>query len=135
MKKIIFSLLILLLGSLLVTGCDGFTPLLPPNNEYDEENTTLDYIQVLPAQVEMKVNQSIKFEVKAFNSDHKPIAMDPSNVEKWSAMYSCLGCGIVWNIFPTMGCLQTTFTPQRTGAYEVWVKYDRVWKKADVDVY
>lgn len=139
MKKIILSLLLFLLGTILITGCDGFSPSLP-NDEYDEENTELSYIKVIPSQTTMKVNQSKKFEVKAYNSDNKMIAIDASQI-KWSARYkSCVIC-IEWKLSPIQGSTQTTFTPtnpEKTGKYEVWANYGGTggeWAKAEVEVY
>ena len=136
MKKVVISLLMLFLVVFLMSGCNGITP-SPSDNEYDEENTELAYIKVLPNQVEMSVNQSKKFEAKAYNSDNKLIAMDASIV-KWSARYtSCIFC-IEWQLSPTQGSTQTTFTPtnpEKTGNYEVWANYGGKWAKADVTVY
>jgi len=136
MKKVIISLLMLFLVVFLMSGCNGIVP-STPDDEYDEENMELAYIKVLPNQVEMSVNQSKKFEVKAYNSDNKLIAMDASIV-KWSARYtSCIFC-IEWQLSPTQGSTQTTFTPtnpEKTGNYEVWANYGGKWAKADVTVY
>ena len=136
MKKVIVSLLMLFLVVFLMSGCNGITP-SPSDNEYDEENTELAYIKVLPNQVEMSVNQSKKFEVKAYNSENMLIAIDASQV-KWSARYtSCIFC-IEWKLSPTQGFTQTTFiptNPEKTGNYEVWVNYEGEWAKATVEVY
>jgi hypothetical protein len=136
MKKVYFILFIIsFLIPIFFTGCDGFTPLIP-EGEYDEENTVLEYLKVLPSSVEMSVNQSKKFEVEAYNSDGKLIAIDISQV-KWTCTYECMGCGVVCKLSSTQGSLQTTFTPQRTGEYKVWAKYEGTeirWAKADVEV-
>ncbi len=49
MKKVVVSLLMLFLVVFLMSSCNGITP-SPSDNEYDEENTELAYIKVLPAQ-------------------------------------------------------------------------------------
>ena len=134
MKKVYASFLILLLVALLISGCDGFIP--NPNEEYDEENTELAYLKVIPSQATMKVNQSKKFEVKAYNTEDNLIRIDASEV-KWVATYECLACGKVWKLSPTEGSLQTTFTPtnpEKLGSYEVWANYKGKWAKADVEV-
>jgi hypothetical protein len=134
MKKVYASFLILLLVALLISGCEGFIPDNP--EQYDEENTELDYLKVIPSQATMKVNQSKKFEVKAYNTDDNLIRIDASEV-KWVAKYQCLACGKVWKLSPTEGSLQTTFTPtnpEKLGSYEVWAKYKGKWAKADVEV-
>lgn len=119
----------------LLTGCDGFTPSLP-GDEYDQENTLLEHLKVVPSQAIMSVNQSKKFEVKAYNSDNNLISIDVSQV-KWVAAYECSACGKVWNLSPTQNSLQTTFTPLATGSYKVWAKFEGTevkWAKADVEV-
>ena len=132
MKKVYTSFLILLLAALLISGCDGFIPSLP-EDEYDEENTVLDHIKVFPAKVEMSINESKIFEVKAYNSDNNLIRIDVAEV-KWVAVYQCSLCGKVWKLSPAEGSLQTTFTPLETGNYKVWAKYKGEWAKADVEV-
>lgn len=126
MIKKICLLILLLLFAFFIAGCEVYDPLLP-NEEYDEENTELAYLTIIPAEVEMEVNQSKKFEIKAYNSDDKLIAMDIAKFEKWVAMYSCFGCGIVWGISPITGSFQTTFTPYKAGRYTISAKYDGEW--------
>ena len=130
MKKVYLSILIICISIFLLTACNGIAP-STPDDEYDEENTVLDYIKVLPGQEEMSVNQSKKFEVKAYNSDNKLIAIDASQV-KWVAAYECVACGVVWKLSPTQNSLQTTFTPLETGDFKVWANYEGKWAKADV---
>jgi hypothetical protein len=131
MKKVYTSFLIILLAVLLITGCDGFIPDNP--EQYYEENTELDYLKVIPSHVTMKVNESKKFEVKAYNTDDNLIRIDASEV-KWVATYQCPNCGKVWKLSPAKGSLQTTFTPLKAGSYEVWANYMGKWAKADVEV-
>ncbi|MDD4896685.1 MAG: hypothetical protein PHS21_07970 [Atribacterota bacterium] len=123
--------------ALLVTGCNGFTLSLP-NEEYDQENTELAYLKIFPAEAEIKVNQSKAFEVKAYNSDSKLIAMDVSKI-KWSARWTtCISC-IEWTLTPTQGSATTIFTPtnpEKTGKYIVFANYGGTEGKwADADVY
>lgn len=138
MKKVYLSILIIFLSAFLLTACDGIAP-STPDDEYDEENTELAYIKVFPAQAEMIVNQSKKFEVKAYNSDNNLIALDPSQI-KWVCTYECPSCGVVWKLSPTQGSLQTTFTPinpEKIGKYKVWAKFEGTevkWAKAEVEV-
>lgn len=135
MKKTVLFLLVTCFMVLLLNGCNGFTPSLP-NDEYDEENTALAYIKVIPAKAEMKVYQSKNFEVRAYNLENKLIAIDASQV-KWSARYtSCYLC-VEWKLSPTQGSTQTIFTPtnpEKPGKYEVWANYSGEWAKAIVEV-
>lgn len=135
MKKTELLLLITCFIVLLLNGCNGFTPSLP-NDEYDEENTELAYIKVIPAKAEMKVNQSKNFQVKAYNSENKLIAIDISKI-RWIATYQCLACGVVPKLSPTENSMKTTFTPPVSGNYKVWAKFegaDIKWAKAEVAV-
>ncbi len=135
MKKLILIIMIIFLSAFLLNGCDGFTPSMP-NDEYDEENTELSYIKVLPGSAELSVNQSKKFEVKAYNSDDNQIEIDVAKI-KWVVTYECPVCGVVWKLSPTQNSLQTTFTPLDTGSYEVWAKFEGTevkWAKANVEV-
>jgi len=135
MKKSYVSLLIMIfLSVFLMSGCDSFIP-STPDVEYDEENTELAYIRVIPFKKEMSINQSQIFEVKAYNSDDKLIAMNPSKVEKWVAVQSCGIGNVEGNIFPTKGSLQTTFTPYEAGSFKVHIKYGEIWSYANVEVY
>jgi hypothetical protein len=138
MKKVCLSLLIIIMFSVLITGCDGFNPLIS-NEDYDEDNTELAYLKIFPSQTTMNVNQSKTFEVKAYNSDNKLIAMDVSQI-KWSARYtSCYFC-VEWTLSPTQGSVKTVFTPinpEKKGKYKVFVNYggqSGKWAEANVEV-
>ncbi len=134
MKKInqLSLIIIAVVIVILISGCDSIIP-VNPGEEYDEENTILEYIRVIPGKVDMAVNQSQKFELKGYNSENRLIAMDPSLV-KWVATHSC-GMGmVVWNLSPKKGSLQTTFTPLEAGNYKIWVNYDGKWARAEVSV-
>jgi len=125
MKKLYIPiLLIIFLMTFLMSGCDEFIP-SAPEDEYDDENIELSYLKVVPAGVEMTFNQTQKFEVKAYNSDNKLIALDPAQI-KWSARYTlCYGC-LDFKLSPTINSLHTNFTPTnpgKPGKYEVWVNY------------
>jgi hypothetical protein len=135
MKKLILLIFIIFLSAFLFIGCDGVVP-STPGDEYDEENTELSYLKVLPGSTELKVNQSKKFEVKAYNSDNNLVAIDVTKV-KWVATYECPVCGVVWKLSPTKNSLQTTFTALEAGSYEVWAKFEGTevkWAKANVEV-
>jgi len=138
------NLLILLVvtivtASMVISGCSGLTPTTNSNEEYDDFNTVLDRLKVIPGNVEIKFNQSQKFEVKAYNSDNKQINIDVTKL-KWTCSYQCIGCGVVCSVSPIYNSTQTTFkatNPKKTGRFEVWVNYDGVngkWAKAVVNV-
>lgn len=124
--------------TILISGCDGFAP-NNPNEEYDYENVVLDYIKIIPSNVEMNFNQSHKFEVKAYNSDNKQIVLDITKL-KWTCTYQCIACGVVCSVSPVFNSTVTTFKaidPKKTGRFEVWVNYGGTggkWAKAVVNV-
>lgn len=139
MEKSIFICLTFLFITLLFNGCStGIIP-DPPDDQYDDENTELSYIKVIPSNVELSFNQSKKFEVKAYNLDDRLIAMDTSQI-KWTCTYECIACGVVCSVSPLTGSTQTTFkatNPEKTGRFEVWVNYGGTggkWAKAVVQV-
>jgi len=136
MKKVYIALLIIMfLITVPLTGCDGFTPSVP-GDEYDEENTEVAYLKVFPASATLSANQAKKFEVKTYNSEDKLILPDLSKI-KWVCAYECIACGVVCDLSSTQGSLQTTFSAERTGEYEVWAKFEGTenkWAKAVVQV-
>ncbi len=134
MKNIIISLLIVCCIAFTLTGCEGLTPSVPDDGQ-DADDTALSYIKVLPEKLTMNIYQTQKFEVKGYNSEHKPVLLDSSKVEKWVSMYSCATCGIVWTISPTKESLYTNFSPHKAGHYTVHVKYGDKWANADVEAF
>lgn len=136
MKKVNLPIFIVMvvLTVVLLSGCDGFAPDNNPNKEYDQENTQLAMLKIVPATAKMKANQTKIFEVEAYNSDNRLIAMDISKFEKWVVIYQCMGCGTVWNISPTRGSFITKFTPYKAGQYTVSAKYDGIWVQIIVNV-
>ena len=129
MKKVnlFIFIAIVFLTAVLLTACDGFAPSNNPNQGYDQENTELAELKIIPAKVEMAINETQTFEVKAYNSENRLITMDINKFEKWVVMYQCMGCGTVWNISPTTGSFKTKFTPYRAGHYILSAKYDGIW--------
>lgn len=136
MKKVnlLIFIVVAFVAAILLSGCDGFVPDDNPNKEYDQENTQLASLKIVPSTAKMIVNQTKIFEVEAYNSDNKLIAMDINKFEKWAVMYQCMGCGTVWNISPTRGSFVTKFTPYRAGRYTVSAKYDGLWDQIIVNV-
>lgn len=136
MKKEYIALsIIVFMISILLTGCAGFSPSVP-DDEYDQENTEIAYLKVFPASATVVANQSKKFEVKAYNSEDKLVAPDITKI-KWACAYECIACGVVCKLSSTSASLQTTFSAERTGEYEVWAKYEGIenkWAKAVVQV-
>ncbi len=137
MKKekinLLYMIIILTAICILLTGCNSIIPGDTVDDKYDHINTEMRYIRIVPAKLELKINQPQVFEVKAYNSDNKLVAMNISQI-KWVVMYECSSCGIVWNISPTKGSQKTTFTPKKEGRYIINVNYKDEWGKATVTV-
>jgi hypothetical protein len=117
-KAYITLLLIIFLISVLLTGCAGISPSVP-DDEYDQENTEVAYLKVFPATATLSANQSKKFEVKVYNSEDKLILPDLSKI-KWVCAYECIACSVKCNLSSKQSSLETTFSADRTGEYEVW---------------
>ena len=134
-KSIMLLLVTALMVILLISGCDGIIS-NNPNPDYDEANTVVSYFKVTPAKIEMKVNQSQKFEVKGYNSDNRLVKIDLSKIE-WRGKFECGHCGQVWKLSPARNSQETSFTPKNKGKYWVYVKYEESegitkWANADV---
>lgn len=140
MKKtylLLFIAIITIIITILISGCDGFMPNNNPDVGYDEEDTILEYMKVVPNNIEMSVNQSQKFEVRAYNSNNKRITIDAYKI-KWIVAYQCPQCGVVWKLSSAKNSLETTFTPLKPGNYKIFVSYEETgieWPKANVTVH
>jgi hypothetical protein len=118
-------LIIIGIVSAIMAGCQGIVLDNNSGNEYDQVNTELAYLKVTPNKIEMNINQTQKFEVKAYNFDNRLIVLDTSKI-KWTCTYECIACGVVCDVYPMYDSAQTTFkitNPQKNGKFEVWVKY------------
>lgn len=134
MKKgnsLIFIIIVFTITAILISGCGSIISDIT-GEKYDEGNTELSYIKIFPEKIDMKVNQTKVFEIKAYNSKNRLITMDIAKFEKWVAVYACATCGTVWNIYPITGSFQTKFTPHKVGRYTVSAKYDGFWVQAVV---
>jgi len=134
-KAYIVLLMTTFLITILLTGCAGISP-SAPDDEYDQENIEVAYLKVFPSSATVGANQTKKFEVKAYNSEDKLVSPDLSKI-KWACAYECIACGVVCNLSSRQGSLQTTFSAERTGEYEVWAKFEGTenkWAKAVVQV-
>lgn len=118
-------LIIIGIVSAIMAGCQDIVLDNNSGNEYDQVNTELAYLKVTPNKIEMSINQTQKFEVKAYNFDNRLIVLDTSKI-KWTCTYECIACRVVCNVYPMYDSAQTTFkitNPQKNGKFKVWVKY------------
>lgn len=131
-----FILIITIIVFLLVSGCGDFVPNNDYVGEYEEENTKVSRLEIIPNKVEILTDQSQIFEVRAYNSENKLVPAEPSNI-KWSVSFQCWQCGVVWKITPIKNSLQTTFIPSKKGRYKIYIEYDDTavkWPEAVVTV-
>jgi hypothetical protein len=102
-------------------GCTGSNPIIPevnPNPSTDPDNNTVSYVKVSSASSTIKINQSLQFVVKGYNSDDEWVVLDKSKIKLWD--WSALGCPACFEEFvdlsPKSGSLTTTFSSGKAGS-------------------
>lgn len=126
-KFVLFMLFIVL--CVLFAGCSfntSLTPGLNPNPENGPEDNSVSYIKVIPSSDSAKVNQSIQFAVRGYNSDDQWVILDKSKVKawKWTVQGQCYNCiaGDV-ELSPKSGSLTTNFTSGVAGTFFIAAYY------------
>ena len=110
-------------------GCNGSNPILPeiinPNPTINPNNSTVSYVEVSAASSTIKINQSLQFVVKGYNSDNEWIILDKSKIKLWD--WSTLGCPACYEEFidlsPKSSSLTTTFSSGKTGTFYIVAYY------------
>lgn len=109
-------------------GCNGNNPIIPgidPNPSVNPENSTVSYIEVSASSSTIKINQSLQFVVKGYNSDDEWVVLDKSKIKLWD--WSILGCPDCFEGFidlsPKNGSLTTTFSSGKTGKFYIVAYY------------
>lgn len=109
-------------------GCNGSNPIIPevnPNPTVNPGNSTVSYVIVSAASSTIKINQSLQFVVKGYNSDDEWIILDKSKIKLWD--WSVLGCPDCFvefiNLSPKSGSLTTTFTSGMAGTFYIVAYY------------
>ena len=110
------------------TGCNGSIPIVPeinPNPSINPDNSTVSYVIVSADSSTIKINQSLQFVVKGYNSDDEWVILDKSKIKLWD--WSTLGCpdcveGFI-NLSPKSGSLTTTFSCGMTGTFYIVAYY------------
>ena len=108
-------------------GCNG-NPVVPeinPNPTVNPDNSTVSYVKVSATSSTIKINQSLQFVVKGYNSDDEWVILDKSKIKLWN--WSTLGCpdcfeGFI-NLSPKSGSLTTTFSSGKAGTFYIVAYY------------
>lgn len=127
-KKFIVILIIISMFVVIGTGCNSSNPIVPeinPNPSVNPDNSTVSYIKVIASSSIIKVNQSLQFVVKGYNSGDEWVILDKSKIKLWD--WSALGCpacfeGFV-NLSPKSGSLTTTFSSGKAGTFYIVAYY------------
>ena len=109
-------------------GCNGSNPIIPgidPNPSVNPDNSTVSYVEVRASYSTIKINQSLQFVMKGYNSDNEWVILDASKLKLWD--WSVLGCpdcflGFI-NLSPKSGSLTTTFSSGKTGTFYIVAYY------------
>jgi hypothetical protein len=110
-------------------GCTGSNPIIPeiidPNPTVNPNNSTVSYVEVSASSSTIKINQSLQFVVKGYNSDDEWIILDKSRIKLWD--WSALGCPACFEEFvdlsPKSGSLTTTFSSGKAGTFYIVAYY------------
>ena len=109
-------------------GCNGSNPIIPevnPNPSVNPDNGTVSYVEVSATSSTIKINQSLQFVVKGYNSDDEWVVLDKSKIILWD--WSTLGCPDCYEGFidlsPKSGSLTTTFSSGMTGTFYIVAYY------------
>lgn len=126
-KSILLFIMIFIFITMSI-GCNGSNPIIPevnPNPTVNPGNSTVSYIIVSAASSTIKINQSLQFVVKGYNSDDEWVVLDKSKIKLWD--WSALGCPSCFEGFidlsPKSGSLTTTFSSGKTGTFYIVAYY------------
>ena len=128
-KKFIVILIMISVFVFISTGCNGSNPIIPeiidPNPTVNPDYSTVSYVIVSAASSTTKINQSLQFVVKGYNSDDEWVILDKSKIKLWD--WSALGCPACYegfiNLSPKSGSLTTTFSSGKTGTFYIVAYY------------
>ena len=111
-------------------GCNGINPIIPgiidPNPTVNPDNSTVSYVKVSASSSTIKINQSLQFVVKGYNSDDEWVILDKSKIKYWvwSVQGQCYVCVKPYvTLTPQSSSLTTTFTSGVTGTFFIGASY------------
>ena len=127
-KKLILSLMMVSLSILFTIGCvsEYVAPaIIDPNPAVNPDNSTVSYVEVSAASSTIKIDQSLQFVVKGYNSDDEWVILDKSKIKLWD--WSTLGCPTCFegfiNLSPKSSSLTATFSSGKTGTFYIVAYY------------
>ena len=127
-KPILLFVMIIMLITINI-GCNDSNPIIPEiidsNPTVNPDNSTVSYVNVSASSSTIKINQSLQFVVKGYNSDDEWVILDKSKIKLWD--WSTLGCPACFeefiNLSPKSGSLTTTFSSGKTGTFYIVAYY------------
>ncbi|MBA7521772.1 hypothetical protein ES705_13883 [subsurface metagenome] len=128
-NKSILLFVMIFIFIIISTGCNGSNPIIPeivnPNPTVNPNNNTVSYVEVSASSSIIKINQSLQFVVKGYNSDDEWVILDKSKIKSWD--WSALGCPACYEEFidlsPKSGSLTTTFSSGKAGTFYIVAYY------------
>ena len=129
-NKYILLFLMIFIFMIVSIGCNGSNPIIPeiidPNPTINpDNNSTVSYVEVSASSSTIKINQSLQFVVKGYNSDDEWVILDKSKIKLWD--WSALGCPACFEgsivLSPKSGSLTTTFSSGKTGTFYIVAYY------------
>ena len=127
-KSILLFILIFIFITMSI-GCNGNNPIIPgmdPNPTENPDNNTVSYIKISASSSTIKINQSLQFVVKGYNSDDEWVILDKSKIKlwDWSVIGLCYNCIVEFvNLSPKNGSLTTTFSSGKAGTFYIVAYY------------
>jgi|LDZT01.1.fsa_nt_gi hypothetical protein len=125
-KFIILLIIISILFNL--TGCNSGNPIIPeidPNPSENPENNIISYIRISTSLSTIKINQTIQFVVKGYNSDDEWVILDKSKIKLWK--WTVQGCYDCYKdhvyLSPKSGSLITDFSSDKAGIFFIAAYY------------
>jgi len=127
-KPILLFIMIFILITMSI-GCNGSNPIIPvivdPNPTVNPDNSTVSYVIVSAASSTIKINESLQFVVKGYNSDDELVILDKAKIKSWD--WTAVGCPACYegllNLNPRSGSLTTTFSCGKTGTFFIVAYY------------
>ena len=111
-------------------GCTGSNPIIPGidlNPTDNPNNSTVSYVKVSAASSTIKVNQSLQFVVKGYNSDDEWVILDKTKIKSWD--WTAVGCPACYeefvNLSPKSDSLTTTFSSGKAGTFYIVAYYQK----------
>jgi len=127
-KSILLFIMILIFVTMSI-GCNDSNPIIPetinPNPTVNPDNSTVSSVEVSASSSIIKINQSLQFVIKGYNSDDEWVILDKSKIKLWD--WSALGCPACFEEFvdlsPKSGSLTTTFSSGKAGTFYIVAYY------------